>query len=359
MSLVERREDPPSTSSRESRWDRASRSHDGGWALLGTYLLGPVGLILDPMARKRLGWSGLAVFSGLAWMAVALRGASLLHADTRPMVLAGVLGFLVVASVLGGLAWFRGVWYGADMARRSRRWPPPLLGFPPLTFLAGLLAPGLGFALAHRPARAALTVFGVPAVAASLLVLSRSQVIWEAMAGASPTLRLGTELFSIAAGCVAVLGAVVWVAQALDGAVLMAGREAPRPLGTELALGLLLSLVVLLGFMNPHQAAKNLDAVAEGFQIDGYSILPVETTRLATILDPGQPLYALHLADRYEARGDVLAARSIRRELTNRWSVVASTNAPERRRPERVLTAYPDPADVFAPPAGHLPPERP
>jgi len=376
MSLVERRDDPDPEprrtsrrdSRRESRWDHAQRTHDAGWLLLGTYALGPLGLLLDPIARKNLAWTGIAVFSGLAWTILALRGVSLMRAETHPVTLMLVLGLLVVASILGGIAWSRAIWFGADSARRSRRWPPPGLSFPPLAFLASLVAPGLGFALAHRPGRAAFTVLGIPSLVASLLVLWRSQGMWQAMATASPALRLGLEAFFIASGAVALVGTIAWVAQALDGTVQVAGREGPRPLGTQLALGLLVSIVALMGFLNPHQAARNVDGVAQGFQIDGYTILPVQLSRLAVILDPGEPLYGLHLADRYEAQGDVMAARSIRRDLHERWSVVAEAGVPQRRRPERMLTAYPDPPDL-APghqgpdpavtPRGPLLPERP
>lgn len=332
--------------------------------LLGTYALGPLGLLLDPIARRNLAWTGIAVFSGLAWTALALRGVSLLDASTRPMILLGTLGLLALAAVLGGIAWSRAIWFGADSARRSRRWPPELLGFPPVAFVVSLVAPGLGFALAHRPGRAALTVLGVPSTVAAGLVLWRSQAIWQATSGVSPTLRLGLEAGFIAAAAVAVVGAIAWVAQALDGTVQVAGREGPRPLGTQLALALVIALVAFMGFLNPHEAARNLDGVAEGFQVDGYRILPVELTRVAVALDPGDPVYGLHLADRYEARGEDLAARSVRRELRERWSVVAGAETPQRQRVERVYTDYPDvPPDAQAmnpaQPGSPLPPPRP
>jgi hypothetical protein len=239
--------------------------------------------------------------------------------------------FLSVAIVIGLslAAWARSViMTGRALAAPEMQRLPYWLRRPWATGIAGLFVPGLGHLVAGRVRRgaAALCLLGPTLMAA--LVLGHAGCLWQGyrVTGGQPAAGLALERIFLFAAVVLVLGAVVWIALALDAARLQGVVPAVsrRHRGDWFAAALVVTLITSAFVFRPAGVAQRMDHYAVALQDEGLRIIPLWLERSAVGLDPAQPTYTLRCADLYAALGQTERADQLRKSLDGRWVTYAT-----------------------------------
>lgn len=287
--------------------------------LVLAYLGGPLGALATARGSASRAWRTLALIAGASWLATALTWRFLPGwLAVHPVVALAWPAGVLAAATLGSIVWARGVaWAQAEVRveRVPRRLRHPLTGG-----LFGFLLPGLAHTLVQRPRRAALILGLTGPFAAFVLITFRAQDLWQTLHGTSRLSDAHLELALIGCGILAAMAGLAWLLQALDG--LREASLSRRPLGSWVE-GLAMLLVILglasvLTFERTRTAAE-LDQVAGRLRAAELEILPLWLWRTATLVDAGDPVYALRTAELYRASGKDAAAERIERRLASRW----------------------------------------
>lgn len=287
------------------------------------YALGPLSLLASRSARRSRVWRtapALAVGVVGAAVAVVLKAPTALGPGDRAVLAQMIAGATACAVWLS--AW------SAGLVLSSRRcgegpWSRPGERRPVAAGLLGFVAPGLGLLLGGHGIRAAVTVVLVgAAVAAGLGVTSVPQWwSWHHQHPGGPLTDLQLESVFVGLVAMVLLGGVVWLFSALEGARLATGPRVVRRIsGADRVPAALLAALVALGlFFRPTGVAFELDHATRDLVADGFRLAPLWTARAAAALAPAEPVYALRLAERHEALGHTDRADAIRDQVTARW----------------------------------------
>ena len=312
---------------RAGRQSGSSRGRGGepgsGTLLLLSWLAGPFSVL---SARGRVGsravlWSSLCAAAVLSGAALAWRMPTLWSRDAGPagliVVVAGVAAVLVWT-----MAWSRAALIlGKHESARLGRAPGWLRGRSAAGLL-GMISPGMGLFAAGRPRLAAAAVWTLCAVAAPALLLSKAGWLWDfnARAGALSMRPDALEYVFIAAAAMGILGAFLWIAQALGGIrhAPVAGRRGKGPAGDRVALALLISVLCFPFLSRPEVIAGALGRGAELAVREGMNVIPLHLSLAAARLDPSRPGHLLRAIGLYEGSGDRYSADRLRRELASR-----------------------------------------
>jgi hypothetical protein len=204
-------------------------------------------------------------------------------------------------------------------ADRVPRW----LRSPLPAGIMGLLVPGSGLLLVGAPRRAALAFLGFASMSLSLLVLWKSQWLWQLnaalLAGALQPTSL--ERLFLTAAAVAFAGGMIWVASVLDG--MRCGFHAQggptSGLGDWMTFLLLIAVLAAYFGSEPKSIARDVHNYATSLEHEGMQLVPLQLARLAKRLDPARPRYTLHLASLLQQNGDMASAEILRGQMRSYW----------------------------------------
>ena len=307
-------------------WDR------GPFVVRGrTRLLFALGVLLGPLAvaftRRGVGrwlWTLVAVASVALWAATLWRWPDLerwIERGRIPVVWWAVA--MLLASVLGILAWARAL-HGIGTSRRfDPEKLPAWLRHPVVAAILGIVAPGWSFLTNGGAWRAAFAVFTAGIAGLAALLLWKARWLWQANAATTywsvPSSALETTF--LAAACVGGLAGLGWLVAILEGVRCgLDDKRAGRALrGDVLTFVLLATLVVVYAASEPSMLAKDANEIAIALERDGMRRAPLLLARVAQHFDPADPAYAVHVADLLEACGDPDGARGARAALQVRW----------------------------------------
>lgn len=309
-----------------SRRRRAARPVDekGSPALtLISYLAGPYAILTTSRGRESRFWVVLAILSSITAAIMAARSSRIFAAPEG----AGI-GYIIwlsaacVVALMGFAAWARGV----ALLGRHKGWLlkqlPELIKHPGAVGIFGLIIPGFGLFISGHARRAAAALCTVCAMAISILVLWQAPKLWHlSKAGVLNGRGDALEHVFLAAGAVALFGAMVWIVQALDGARLagLQGEETARPRGDLAAIALVMAIMGLLAAFKPADVARTLDRFAISMREDGLRIVPLQASYAAMRLDPSKPEYTVQAILLNEGLGRPGEAQELRRDLAERW----------------------------------------
>jgi len=304
-------------------------------ALVAAYTLGGIAPLALRVGPRKFAWAvvstlSLAGWATLIWYWQPVRAAM---AAGRLPILPFILGIALVHA-FGALAWSRGL---TRVVRDERYQPqalPRWMRHPWSAGLCGVLLPGAGLAIAGRGRRAGFALWNAASVVLAALVTSHAGLVWtwNVKSGADGLPSAFVESLFIAAVAVLVLGALLWIGSALDGARLVEQRRASFRRGRSrttawradaAALGLIGALAAFALTLQPGPLAGDLDQFAGAMRFSGYRVIPLGLESLAAGLDPGRPEYQMRVAELQVDMGRPEAARAIQNRLRERWEVYA------------------------------------
>ncbi len=284
-----------------------------------TYLLGPLAILLTPAGRRQKTSLALAGLSVAATIVLVLgRFGSLVSAE-KPASAWLWVGLLAVAAVAGFTAWARAVHVaGRDGVPHVNKLPHWLRRNWAIASL-GLIAPGSGLLLSGRRSQASVSLWLMWPAVAAVVILINAMGLWQHhqvsgwLAASGPALETA---FMIAAAIVA-LGFLGYLAQALEGMrqVLVEPGLKTKVKGDYYALAVVAVVVVMVVVANPVQMAHQLDVGGDLLREDGYQVIPLQLTNVASRLDPANSAYALQAMALYEELGEVEKAAAVRAHL--------------------------------------------
>ncbi len=312
-----------------------------------TYLLGPLAILLTPAGRRQTSSIALAGASVMATVALVRRQfEGLVHLD-HPASVWAWLALLVIAVVGGFTAWARAVHLisreGIPHVNKLPHW----LRRGWMISALGLLAPGSGLLLNGRSGRAALTLWLLWPAVLAVAILTNAMGLWQHhlqsgwLAGAGPAL----ETAFMAAGALAALGCLGYLAQALEGMrqILVEPGLKTRVKGDYYALAVIAAVVVLAVVASPVQMAHQLGAGGDILRAEGFQTIPLQLNLAARHLDAGRPEYALQAVELYTELGQTDQAAALRSDLDQSLStyvaLVQQEETPPASRPARPATA--------------------
>ena len=317
-----------SASRRYEDLDRLDEKGSPALALLA-YFAGPFSILATRRGKRSLFWIWTAIISCAAASAAAVRWIGVIPRAAHGFGLGSLLWLVAacLAIVAGFTAWARGVFLVGRWKYAPLRRLPAWIRHPAAVCLMGFLFPGFGLHAAGFPRRAACALWTVSLIAISIVALAHSPAIWRWNLGAgSFALPPDTlELAFVAIGALGLLGALVWIVQALDGARLaeqLSGAE-PRPRGDLAAAALLVASIAFVAWFQPADLAVSLDRFAVASFDEGLRVVPLHAAEAAMRLDPSRPVYALHAIEINEALGRTERAGELRRDLVSRWGAYA------------------------------------
>jgi hypothetical protein len=319
---------PRSASRRYDDLDRLDEKGSPALALLA-FFAGPLSILATRRGKRSLFWIWTAIISCAAASAMAVRWSGVIPRAAHGFGLGSLLWLVAscLAIIAGFTAWARGVFLVGRWKYEPLRRLPAWIRHPAAVCSMGFLFPGFGLHAAGFPRRAACALWTVSLIAISIVVLAHSPAIWRwNLDAGSFTLPPDTlELAFIAIGALGLLGALVWIVQALDGARL-AGRRTgvePRPRGDLAAVALLVAIIAFIAWFQPADLAVSLDRFAIASSGEGLSVVPLHAAEAAMRLDPSRPVYALRAIEMNEALGRTERAGELRRDLVSRWGAYA------------------------------------
>ncbi len=342
----------------QARGRRASERIDEKGSPIPTflaYLAGPYAILATRRGRESKLWIALAVLSAT--------GAAVLFARANRIFAAphgAGIGFALwlclacLAMGLGFATWARGAFLlGRHKGHLLRRLPAPLR-HPGTAGLLGLVIPGFGLFIAQHPRRAAGALLAACATVIAALVLWQAPALWRlSQSGILVEHGDNLERIFIVMGAVGAFGALIWIAQALDGARLAGYRaeRAPAPHGEGYSgrhgdwftVALVLAIAALPITFKPSHVAETLNRFAIFLSEDGLRVIPLAALDAAMRLDPSRAEYAVRAIELNEAFGRPTAALALRRDLAERWKPYERMLRLEARGTELI-----DPA-VFGP----------
>jgi hypothetical protein len=288
-----------------------------------SYLAGPYAILTTRHGRESRFWVSLGVLSSLGAAVLIARAGSLFAAPHGSGI-----GFIVwlslacLAALAGFATWAQGAFLLGRHKGHLLRRLPGRLGHPATAGALGLLIPGFGLFVAHRPRRAALALLCLGATAVSVLVLWQAPDLWR-LSRTGILFGYGDILENVflAMGALGAFGALVWIFQALDGARLAssAGENTSRRTGDFVAVALIVAISGLLVTFKPTRVAETIDRFAISLREDGLRVIPLAATEAAMRLDPSRPEYAVRAIALNEALGRPGEAEELRRALADRW----------------------------------------
>lgn len=303
--------------------------------LIAAYGLGGVAPLALRVGPRKFAWAVLSTLSLAGWAALIwywhpVQAAML---SGRLPILPFMLGVALV-HVLGIGAWSRAL---TRIVRDERYQPqtlPRWMRHPWTAGVSGLLLPGSGLAIAGRGRRAGFALWNAAGVVLSALVLAKAGLVWtwNVKAGADALPSAFVESLFIAVTAVLVLGTLVWIGTALDGARLAEQRRTSFRRGRArttawradaAVLGLLAAGAAFALTFRPGPLAGDLDQFAGAMRFSGYRVIPLALESAAAQLDPGRPEYQMRVAELQVEMGHPEAARTIQNRLRERWEVYA------------------------------------
>ena len=303
--------------------------------LLALYALGGVAPLALRVGPRKFAWAAasalsLAGWATLAWYWPAVRAAM---QSGRLPILPFLLGVAIV-HLVGAVAWTRAVVHVVRDERFKSNTLPRWMRNPWTTGVAGLVVPGIGFAIAGRHLRAALALWNGATVAAAALILANAALLWSwnVKSGADALPKSFIEALFISSAIALCAGGLIWVGTALDGARLAESRRAALRRVREgaavsradgIAVALVASLVAFAVTLHPTALARDLDRFATAMRFEGYRMVPLAIESAASALDQGRPEYAMRVAELHVEMGRPEAARVIHERLRERWEVYA------------------------------------
>ena len=321
-----------------------------GRLFLGAYLLGPLAPVVMRQGRGSVLWAVLGLLALPLWGMTLWRWSEVsyrLESGQIPFSLWFVT--LGVVSLLGGLAWARALWLAGGDSRFFADRVPRWLSSPLPAGLLGLCVPGSGLLLVGAPRRAALALLGFLTMLVSMVVLWKSQWLWQLnrMPFAANMDPRSLERVFLASAALGFTGGMIWVASVLDGMRCgLRSRGGPATgLGDWMTFLLLIALIATYAGSEPTSAARDVHNYATSLQHEGMQIVPLQLARLAKRLDPARPRYALHLASLLDENGDVADAEILRGQTLAYWQEYERLRKSETPVLGESLLAVPAPLD--------------
>jgi hypothetical protein len=295
------------------------------------YLAGPYAILATRRGRESKLWVALAILS-VTGAAILVARANELFAAPHGSGISFIVWLSVacLAAAAGFATWAR----GAFLLGRHKGWLlkrlPAWLRHPGTAGALGLVIPGFGLFVAQHPRRAAAALLSACTAVVAALVLWQAPALWR-LSQTGILVGYGDllERIFLVMGGVGTLGALTWIAQALDGARLVGYRAEGAPAahgegssarrGDWAAAALVLAIAALLVTFKPARVAETLDRFAISLSEDGLRIIPLAALDAATRLDPSRPEYAVQAIALNEAFGHATKALELRRDLAERW----------------------------------------
>jgi hypothetical protein len=292
-------------------------------SLIFSYLTGPLAMLALGRERRNRFWTGLALFSiNLSVIVLVIwNKQGFWSANDNP---AGVvlLSAAILAILSGVASWTKAVLYAGRHGAAGLRRAPGWMRGPLAAGFFGIVCPGMGLFVTGRARQAAVALWMTSLTAVSILILSRAGWLWNfnLHAGIFSIERDSMEYVLIGAGAVAIIGALAWVGQVLNGVRLASGvADGIRRARTSWpAAALLLSVIGLLVFSKPALIAEALDRGAEATSTEGMRIIPLHLSLASIHLDPSRPDYVIRAIDLYAENDNTAAAELMRRDLLER-----------------------------------------
>lgn len=318
--------------------------------LLAAYGLGGAAPLMLRTGARKFMWASFALLSLTCWVALlSHRGlvTNLIHSGRMPLV--PFLGGFALMHVLGALAWSRAL----RLATRDERFVPErlpeALRHPWAAASIGLVVPGYALAVGKRAWRAAFALWNASSAGLATLVLANAGMLWSwnKRAGVDALPRTFLEMLFIASAAVLALGALYWIAAALDGGrVLAAGRRTrsrrhPYLRSDAIALGLVVSMAGFALTFDASRVASDLDRFAGALHFSGYRLVPLSLESAAMRLDPGRSEYAIRTAELHVEMGHRQAAAEIQADLRTRWDAYAQMLLREQATSRPTLQVIP------------------
>ena len=284
-----------------------------------TYLMGPLAILLTSAGRRQKNALVQAGLSAAATVVLVLMRFGSLVSPEKPASVWLWVGLLAVAVVAGFTAWARALHVaGREGVPHVNKLPHWLRRDWAIAGL-GLIAPGSGLLLSGRRSQASLSLWLMGPVVAAVVILTNAMGLWQHhqvsgwLAASGPALETA---FMIAAAIVA-LGFLGYVAQALEGMrqVLVEPGLKTKVKGDYYALAVVAVVVVMVVVANPVQMAHQLDVGGDLLREDGYKVIPLQLTNLASRLDPANSEYVLQAMALYEELGEAEKAATVRAHL--------------------------------------------
>lgn len=325
-----------------------------GVPLLLLYCSGPFAIFATPQGRRGRAWMITALLSViLATVAMRSWGPVVSPAWDGSRSALVLLIAACAALIAGFAAWARGVFLiGRQEGARVRR-IPEWLKRPAGTGMLGLLVPGLGLLVAGHARRAAAALWVLCATLVSVLILSQADWLWRfnRQAGALALSSRALESIFIATGVCALLGAVLWIAQALVGVRCAAKGNGPAAAARASAvLAVLCAAFIVTGLASRREPlADALDYAARALHAEGLEIVPLAMAEAAMRLDPSQPAYMANAAALYESAGHSDKALTLRRVLIERLEPCIGVLEEEGLVVRAAKTAQPVPVQAAGP----------
>ncbi len=220
-------------------------------------------------------------------------------------------------------AWARSVLYLGKGGRLDLARIPGWFRDPGVIGVLGFLVPGSGLLLAGHRVRAAAAIWLVGPCLLSLFFLLQAGRIWSLnQAAAARGLHVrALEMILIGTALIAILAGIAWIGQALDGARLRAAQLATlgTPRGDWFVILLIAVIAVSVVTFDGTSLARDIDNLVITMRHQGLRVIPLYSARLASRLDPSEPLYLLRTAQIHDDLGHRLRARLLRAELRTRW----------------------------------------
>jgi hypothetical protein len=328
--------------------------------LLGLYSLGGVAPLALRVGPRQFGWATLWIVSLTGWVTLGWfwKPVHAMMTSARLPILPFLLA-LVIVHVMGSLSWSRAV---VRTVRDDRFQPDRLPGFlrhPGVAGPLGMVFPGIGLAMAGHGRRAGLALWNAAQVLFAGLLLFNSGLLWTWNTKEGVDALPKTFVEGILAACVGVvvLGGLLWIGSALDGARFQERIRATRRLapGDGVALALMLALATFAVSFRPARVAHDLDAFATSMRFSGYRLIPLALESSAATLDPGRPEYAMRVAELHTDMGHTAKAQIIHARLRERWEAYAQMLLQSASTPSSPTAASLKPIQ----PAGDLVPRTP
>jgi hypothetical protein len=328
----------------------ARRPHRPMAVLLAAYALGGVApLLLRAGARKFL-WASFTLLSVTCWVALFTHRdlvMNLIHSGRMPLV--PFLGGFALMHLLGALSWSRGLRLAARDERFVPERLPEALRHPMAAAAIGLALPGYALVIGKRAWRAAFALWNAASVVLATLVLANAGMLWSwnKRAGVDALPRTFLEGVLVASAFIAVIGALAWVATALDGgrslaaARRMRSHRHPHLRSDAILAGLVGSAAVFALTFSPTGMAADLDRFAGALRFSGYRLIPLSLESAAMRLDPARSEYAIRAAELHLEMGHRDAASVIQQGLRARWETYAQMLLREQATSQPKLRTIP------------------
>jgi hypothetical protein len=288
-----------------------------------SYLLGPLAIFTTRVGRRSRLWAALAGVSAVLVLSLVFGWSHILSKfGEKGFVILPLMLVTSISMLVGFTVWARAVYLlGRHRPLLARNLPEPLRK-PGLIGMLGFLVPGLGLLVTGHHRRASCAVWLSGLLALSLFVLTRAAWLWSWNRGAGSEAIQGTTLehLFLGMGIAGLIGALVWIVQALDGGRLAERRfvQKRRPSGGGAAFALLAALVLFAFLFQPASVAETLDRFAVSAGYEGFRVLPLHAELAAMRLDPSRPAFAVKAAELYEDIGRHEDAQILRGDLAKR-----------------------------------------